>query len=409
MKHLSPLFFATTFLLSTSMSFAAAGWKNEETIHTASLNSHNLSPQDGNCSDFKSENIVTCVYHDWNNSTKKLDIYEIQSYEDMYDGVTAGAYPWDSSTITNVTNASLDQYGPAIYYDNVEDKQYLVYSKNRSGGPTGNKLVFRKRSSSGDSWGSEVVIHDTVDHSYWIPSILVLHNAGNTVGNVGDILVFYTKDGPEETGQDVCSGRAMVAVSTNGGTSWSNHEISSKKNAEFVHGVQASNGDIFTVFSRYVDWDHLPNGTCSDGYDSGTTTTPQSYVWGMWGKDDRTSWTDWETPTSLLTDTVNSHLHPSISIETRDPASSCSTCQWDLLYIYTVSGKRKVHLRKSTNEGSSWGSAQVLSQTGSESTSPFNIDPHMTIGCRGPIYTYNDAYGEDDKMFARRYDWDYCE
>jgi hypothetical protein len=158
--------------------------------------------------------------------------------------------------------------------------------------------------------------------------------------------------------------------------------------------VQNSFGGILLVYGRYVDASHLTKGTnCADGVSNGY---PYTDIHRVWSSDGGKSWSG---DAVLFHARDGSALHPFVSIENASPQRPCAECRWDLLFIEAADGGFAVFRMQSSDQGLRW-SPPTRYSTGKWS-SPFNIDPGFTEGCKGTIINFTSGFGSESVFVGR--------
>jgi hypothetical protein len=162
------------------------------------------------------------------------------------------------------------------------------------------------------------------------------------------------------------------------------------------HPVQNQNGDIMLMFGRYVmneTSSPCADGKLSNGYD-------YTDIHQIWSSSDGQTWTG---EADIIHNPNGSALHPYVAAETSQRSSTCSGCQWDVLwYGQSASGAIAVYEQQSANQGLTWNAANQISQT--TWSGPAQEDPGFIIGCRGFFAFYTDPY-PNQNIYDRRYDW----
>lgn len=352
-----------------------AQWTNEQVIYTTNLYSTLQTSPKAVCANFAAQQVIDCVYPNYATNIGQTSIFEIQSID--------GGVSWGSPS-----QVSSDySYDPFIEYDSNRQRFNLIYTQNTGG--KNNNIVIRYKSSPSGAWSSATTIAlGSSSNEYWIPSVLTLLD--------GNMNAYFTVNGPESA-SGVGSGRIMVSRSTDGGNTWTAPStITSTCDAEYARAIENSNGSILLVYSRYVA--NMTSSPCQDG----TQSNGYAYtnIHQIWSSNDGQTWTGEST---LYHNPNGSAMHPYVGAETTHRQSSCASCQWDVLWEgQTSSGSIAAFEQQSTNQGTSWGSPQQISQT--TWSTVVQVDPGAIIGCRGFFTFYTDTF-PNQNIYDRRYDW----
>ena len=377
------------FLIAFGLVFSSfpmksrAQWSGEVKIATTNLTALSVAPKI-TCANFAHYKTISCIYWNYSNPTSRGNLYETISID--------GGLIWSAPSL--ITSDAGDEYDPYIEYDSNLNRLNLVYAKwENSVGGQGNSIMFRHKSNPSGTWSSPTKVATGSQFlDYWIPSVLTLSN--------GIINVYFTKNGPESnfaiTNSAKKTGRIMVSISNNYGFSFSApQEITTTCDAEYARATQNSFGSILLVFSRYAL--NSSNTDCADEFIDGF---PVSNIHQIWSND---SGATWSGESILYRSPYGSAMHPYISVETTRKQTPCANCQWTLVFQQrTQQGKWAVMNMSSQNQGASWNAPSQLSST--VWGHPIDIDGGFTIGCRGFLSFYSDAYPHQN-MYAKRYDW----
>jgi hypothetical protein len=270
--------------------------------------------------------------------TGNLHIFEIQSSD--------GGVTWSGSNqITNDTN----EFDPFVAVDSSRGVLWMVYSRNDS---PGNDLIIRQKACASCSWSAPVtIIADGANH--WDASLLV---AGN-----GDLLALEQLEG---TGGNGNWGMIRSLRSSDGGNTWQSPNVIYDGPGEelFPRAVQKTDGVIHLMFRVARQYPFLQIGQVWSG-DYGYTWTGYSVFQYSFSQDQEFTFLGsqgGQNETAIAS--IGGYVNHWVS--------------WD--------------------NGNTWsGPNQVSAIAGGE-------DGEMAMGCRGPVFTFDD---HSMNAWERRYDW----
>jgi hypothetical protein len=370
------VFVIGALIFSVSLSAESVTLSEKRVVSTNLLKTASTSPK-STCAAFSTDDSISCVYLDWGGSTTRINLFELISK----DGGSSWSHP------VEITSNPGDEYDPFLSYDPLHKRLLLTYAKwHEDRGAAHNDVVIRHKNCPSCDWSPPVLVAGDGAHDYWIPSVLSLAD--------GTILTFYSKDGPESSA-GAGSGTIEVKRSSDNGDSWSEAiRATNMCDAEYPRAVQNSFGGILLVYGRYVDASHLTKGTnCADGVSNGY---PYTDIHQVWSSDGGKSWSG---DAVLFHARDGSALHPFVSIENASPQRPCAECRWDLLFIEAADGGFAVFRMQSSDQGLRW-SPPTRYSTGKWS-SPFNIDPGFTEGCKGTIINFTSGFGSESVFVGR--------